>query len=352
MNLLAAFLAVRVFYYVPADDAWQSLTANIKRISVVAPQVFSVDAAGVVRGAVESRVRELASRHGVALMPLLMNQNFDVQIARAIFASESLRRKVITDAVRLCRESGAWGLQLDFEGLAPHDRAAYMTFVAKAAAAFHAAGLGFSVAIPTPLFTGSLPSQHYAAVFGGFPVTTLFYDPAELARHVDLITLMTYDQYGRGTAPGPVGGLPWVEQNARFLLQTMPAHQLSLGIGLYGRRWCNQDVFDLPHRDAIALAKSMDAKLQWHSWQRSHWFSFPARGCENVVWFEDRRSLREKLRLVRTYRLMGFSAWRLGQEDPEVWKEVRGRPRAIIPARFPRQAPPAGADNAAARIRP
>jgi spore germination protein YaaH len=39
-----------------------------------------------------------------------------------------------------------------------------------------------------------------------------------------------------------------------------------------------------------------------------------------TAWFDDARSLREKLKLVQLYHLRGYAAWRLGVEDPEFWQ--------------------------------
>ncbi len=39
-----------------------------------------------------------------------------------------------------------------------------------------------------------------------------------------------------------------------------------------------------------------------------------------TAWFDDARSLREKLKLVQIDHLRGYAAWRLGVEDPEFWQ--------------------------------
>lgn len=319
-----------LFYYVPAEDAWQSLEANVRKISILAPQVFIVDREGTVRGTVEERVRRLAAQYQIPLMPLLINESFSPEAAHHVLSDEQVRRRVIADSLRLCLENGCSGLQLDFEGVLLEDGKYYTQFVREAAQAFHARGLQFSVAIGSGLFAGSLPPENYAVLFGGFPVYPVPYEPAELARHVDFISLMTYDHYAKGTAPGPVAGYAWVEQSIRFLLRSVPPEKLSMGLGFYARRWCNQEVSDGNYRETKLLAGRTHAPLRWHPWHRTPWFEFQEAGCRNIVWFENRRSLREKLKLVGRYRLLGFSAWRLGQEDPAFWREL---PERRIPNR-------------------
>jgi len=43
-----------------------------------------------------------------------------------------------------------------------------------------------------------------------------------------------------------------------------------------------------------------------------------------TVWYEDARSLAERLALVRRHGLRGFSAWVLGREDSAAWTPLQG----------------------------
>ena len=63
----------RLWYYADNEDGWASLQRNIKQIGVLAPSAYFVDAQGIVWGDVDARVRELAARNNVPLMPLLVN---------------------------------------------------------------------------------------------------------------------------------------------------------------------------------------------------------------------------------------------------------------------------------------
>ncbi len=309
-----------IFYYVPAEDAWTSFSAHVRQIPVIAPQVFMLDEAGNVSGGVEERVRALASQHKVQILPLLANAK--PEAAHNMLVNEQLRHKVVADTLRLCEENGCSGLQIDIEGVLVPDANNFTEFVREASRAFHAHHLEISVAVPPPLMPQS-PGVTYAQIFGGFAVMEQPYDLRQLASLVDFMTLMTYGEYGVGTPPGPVAGYSWVEQNIRYVLQFVPAKKLSMGLGLWAYRWCNQQVTHSGYSDIASLMKQTGAQARWHVWHRASWFEFDQNGCHNIVWYEDQRSLREKLKLVRQYHLHGFSAWRLGQEDPAFWKQLR-----------------------------
>ncbi|KKW33553.1 MAG: Spore peptidoglycan hydrolase [Parcubacteria group bacterium GW2011_GWB1_53_43] len=43
------------------------------------------------------------------------------------------------------------------------------------------------------------------------------------------------------------------------------------------------------------------------------------RGDEHIVWYEDARSMGEKIKLAKDNNLAGFSLWVIGLEDPALW---------------------------------
>jgi len=328
--LLPSILCARteqLFYYVPGEDSWQSLLAHAQKISILAPQVFRVNAEGQVTGAVEKEVRWLAAQYKIRLMPLLTNENFAPGVAHAVLRDQKLRQRTISESVRLCQENNCWGLQLDFEGVLPEDAPFYTQFVQEAAQAFHERHLRLSVAVISPLTASGINAQSDQPRFGRFGVLAHPYQFQEIAEHVDFLSLMAYDHHGNGAMPGPIAGYPWVERSIQFLLLFVPRQKLFLGMGFYARQWCEKWVSEMGYPNVVRLLGKAQATLQWDEQQRAPRLEFDGPNCRSVVWFENRRSLREKLRLLEKYRLAGFSAWRLGQEDPEFWNDLPGTGR-------------------------
>ncbi len=308
-----------LYYYVPADDAWASLSAHAHQIHLLGPQVFLLDETGQIRGAVEERVRSLAQQRKIQLMPLLANEK--PEAAHNLLINDRLRTQVIADALNMCLASNCIGLQIDIEGVLMDDAAGFTSFIREASQAFRGRHLQLSVAVPTPLLQ-TVPGITYAEMFNGFAVNPEPYDLQQIARYVDFISLMTYGQHGVGTPPGPVAGYNWVEQSIRYALQFVPAKKLSMGLGFWAYRWCNQQVTYSGYAEVQALAAKSGALPQWNEEHRAPSFEASQDGCRTRVWFENQRSLHEKLKLVRQYHLRGYSAWRLGQEDPEFWQNL------------------------------
>ncbi len=107
----------RLFYYVDREDSYQSLVKNIDQITVLAPQVYTVDSLGIVFGELDSRVLALAKAHHVKVMPLVVNEGFNQPALRKLLADTAARARATRGLLQLCQQGGYWGIQFDAAGL-------------------------------------------------------------------------------------------------------------------------------------------------------------------------------------------------------------------------------------------
>ena len=56
--------------------------------------------------------------------------------------------------------------------------------------------------------------------------------------------------------------------------------------------------------------------------ERAPWYYFYRDHVREYVFYNDARSFRNRLEIARRHSLHGFSAWVLGAEDPDIWKEL------------------------------
>jgi len=92
----------------------------------------------------------------------------------------------------------------------------------------------------------------------------------------------------------------------------------------------------MTHDDISPLLDRPGVEAQWDERWRAPWFEFRDGTELHTVWYDDERSYKEKLRIVRRSRLAGFAAWRLGTEDPHFWTvaaEAARKPEARAPRR-------------------
>jgi spore germination protein YaaH len=101
------------------------------------------------------------------------------------------------------------------------------------------------------------------------------FDLKALGESVDMLCLMTYDQHTRWTAPGPVGGWIWTNENLEYALKVVPKDKLLLGISLYGYHWFTGDpglgekVKKPEHHGGVHLAAECDLSARYVRGQRA-----------------------------------------------------------------------------------
>ena len=323
--VLAALLATsppaeRLFYAVDDAAGVASLVAHGAEVDVLAPQVLTLEADGTLAGALPPALAAAARACRIPLVPLVVNPGFRPEPILEVLDSPERQARAIAALLSRARAEGWAGVQFDFEHIPAAARDRYTNFVRTAGAAFRGAGLSLSVAVVAQ------HSQEPGAYAPGFwEEWAGVFDYAALADAADFLSLMTYDQHTRLTGPGPVAGLPWVEAVlAHALAQVAPA-KLSLGIPLYYRAWRSRGGPGYGgFREAQALRELLGVPARWDPVQRSPFFVAAGDATVTTVWYEDARSLAERLALVRRHGLRGFSAWVLGQEDPAAWTLLQG----------------------------
>lgn len=302
-------------YYSTCDTfGLDSVLQHATDMTVLAPQCYWIDPNGNVQGGIPGTLMDAARQAGLPIMALLYNQDFSRQVASGLLRNRTLQKQAIKKLVQISRQDNLLGFQLDFENIDPDDINLYSRFVHEAAKEFHHDGRLLSVAV-VPRFTGSQPGQWSAA-----------YDYAALGHAADFVTLMAYDNYSRLGRPGPIAGYDWVVNAIEYARTRVPQDKLLLGIPLYGREWTAEgrgfQAHTLPFPQTQALLERLSLKPQWDEKLRSPWFEYRINGIVRHVWYENARSVHEKLKLVDQFHLRGFAAWRLGMEDPGIWPLV------------------------------
>lgn len=309
----------------------RSFLAHADKVDILVPTWYGVDTDGLVSGGPNSVVMEAAHQHHVAVMPIVVNSDFVQEDFHKLLKNPDGIANMIAQLVRACKENGYVGFQFDFENVHWTDRDALSQLVQQAGIAFHQAGLQLTIA--------TVPNAPGAPGEGGFSAWIYenwrgAYDLAALAKSVDVICLMTYDQNTRWTPPGPVAGWAWKTAQLDYALRFVPKEKLSLGIPLYGYHWfagtpakSDDKSGDKPNPsadyigtgDALDLAKAYGAHVEWDAADRTAWFYFYRADTREWIFFTDARTFRERYNLVKERGLQGFCSWVLGTEDDAIW---------------------------------
>jgi spore germination protein YaaH len=320
-----------MFYYSNDSLGLESLQAHAHAMTLVGPQCYQLNREGVVRGQLPEGLLEVARRASLPLMPLVTNRGFDRPTAHALLHNVKAQERAAKYLANLAAREGYVGWQLDIENIAPADEPAYTRFVARVAARLHRAHCLLSVAV-VPRFSDTypdspateLPTVQYAEEFHTDEWGAAF-DYRELGDVADFLVLMAYDQHTSSTPPGPVAGYNWTKAALDYAVRCVPRSKLLLGVPLYGREWIqtpsSTSSRSLAYDDLKHFLEGSRTERHWDEMSRTSWFQLRDGDTLRTVWFDDVRSLREKLNLMQVYNLRGYAAWRLGVEDPAFWQE-------------------------------
>jgi spore germination protein YaaH len=313
----------------------RSFLAHSGKIDVLVPAWYTVDENGLVSGAPNATVLASAQSQGLPVMPIVAlfgKANF-----HNLAGSEAAQQRMNDALLREAKLHGYVGFQIDFEHLDYLDRGLLTAVVARSADTLHNAGLKLTIA--------TVPNAPGYPGYGGYSKWMYTdwrgaYDLAALAKSVDLICLMTYDQHTRWTMPGPVAGWQWTVDNLDYALQFVPKEKLSLGIPLYGDHWYtgapitdkttgnerpNLTGDSIKGADAVQLAAEFAVKPDWDATDHTAFFFFYRDQLREWVFYTDQRTFRDRYQLAVDRGLEGFCSWSLGQEDSDIWTVLPDR---------------------------
>ncbi len=332
-----------MYYSTEDTSGLASVEKNAALITLLGPQCFAVDSEGIVRGGVSASLAELARRLKLPVMPLVVNPGFDRSIATALLRDPRKQERAASYLAYLASRENFSGWQLDLEYIDPADKARYSAFVRRVAAKLHRDGRLLSLAV-TPRFSDQYPDTRDAEFRTGEWGAP--FDLRALGQSVDFIVLMTYDHHGTTTPPGPVAGYEWARAAIEYAARRVPPQKLVMGIPFYSREWVETANGVLSRSLNFSSLQTLlgrpETQLQWDERWRAPWLQFRDGTEVHTVWFDDRRSYKEKLELVHRYRLRGFAAWRLGTEDPQFWDVASDYAKSLekpAPSKAPRRAP-------------
>jgi spore germination protein YaaH len=300
---------VHAFLLASTGQSFADLRAHYMQIGTVYPTYFECGADGAIGGRDDPLVTRWSRIRGIDVLPRIDCQRTDR--IHAILTDPAVRAAWLDGLTALVATNGYAGVNIDFEGSLPDDRAAYTSFVAELADRLHAAGKKLSLAV----------SPKTKETLTGRPA--LFDFPA-LSQLADTIFVMTWGKHWSTSAPGPLADIAWVTSVVDYVASMPNKGRFVIGAGLYGFDWTSPggsgnpgtplewtDIQNLiagvgatPYYDPVSLAPSFhytDENGAWHE-----------------VWYTDARSLGAQLQLTRD-RGLGVGFWRLGSEDQQIW---------------------------------
>lgn len=299
------------------NSSFEAMSRHVNSIKTIAPFWATLQEDGSIldRGGNDHQsVVNFAHQNGLSVLLLVNNakENSNGTPIHKILSNPTLRAKAIDNLEAYIKKYSLDGINIDFEMVDAGDRQNLNDFMRE--------------------LSNRLKPQGYVVTIDVFPKqdeandVAYAYDYAELSKYADKVIIMTYDQHGEWSGPGPIANVGWVEANLKFALKHIPKQKLYLGLAAYGYDWSTNGVTSLDYNAVTEIAKRYNAVTKWDDSAKAPYFSYTdQKGVVHQVWFENSKSLEFKLDLVNKYDIAGVAMWKLGEEDPAYWQVFKDK---------------------------
>jgi spore germination protein len=251
-----------------------------------------------------ARLLGTAHANGLRAELLLSNYSnrigdFDPKAAAKLLRDPAHVQAVAAQLASYVATQGWDGIQVDLESMSKRDADGLLMLVNELQMRM-ATEKSVSIAV-----MASTDAQEYVA---------RGYRLAELGAAVDTLALMTYDQHGPWSGPGPIGALAWQRGAVGVVTAVVPAAKVDLGVAGYGYTWPRD-------RDGRTVTDKQARKLVARDGARARWRKAPGEWTARLsdgtrMWWSDGRSYVLRLALATELGLHGVALWRLGSADP------------------------------------
>jgi spore germination protein YaaH len=312
-------------YFTGNEESYGSLQAYSESLDMLSIDVFNVQDDGTIVQYDDLGAADYAFAHDIAAYVCVSNYrgeplyDFDPVLARAAILTH--RETFIEQLLTIADDERYAGVNIDLESIAysddiEADRAAFTAFIEELAARLHAMDKELIISVPAK--SAESPDDDWA-----YP-----YDLAALGQAADYLQLMTYDQHGPWSEPGPVAGLDWVDESTAYTAELVDPAKLLLGLPAYAYDWDLQAyaageedaVGELYWKDIPDLLALPGGRVERDAVADSPVLRYSKDGRQHEVWYENAASIRAKTGLVERYQLGGVAVWALGQADESFWQ--------------------------------
>ena len=295
------------------------LRATLPYLSALTPFTYGFTPQGELVPLEDEALLSMAAEGGAAglmhLSTLTEEGGFSNELGHIALTDSQVQDTLVRNLLRTLLQKGYQGLDVDFEYIPAQDAAAYAAFIRRLSRRLNPLGRPVIVALAPKTSreqAGLLYEGHSYGLIGAA---------------ANGVLLMTYEW---GYAYGPpmaVAPLPNVRRVVEYALEEIHPGKIWLGIPNYGYDWplpfvsgqSRAKSISMP--EAVALAWKYGVSISYSQQSQAPWFRYTDEaGVLHEVWFEDARSIRAKLELIREYGLFGAGYWNLMRPFPQNWQ--------------------------------
>lgn len=300
---------INVFGYTYSNISPYILRETVPYLTNIVPFTYGFNENGDLIMLNDELIRKISLSYGVNSIMHLSTLNkdgtFNSDLATDILLNKEARENLTENIIKNVMDKNYAGLDVDFEFLPGALSGEYANFISELREKLNQLGKFVYVALAPKTSSnqrGSLYEGHNYRL---------------LSEAANAVLLMTYEwgyTYGPPMAVSPINEVKKVVEYAKTL---MSPDKIFLGIPNYGYD------FTLPfvkgkskarligNEEALKIAVAQNAEILYDEEAQSPYFEYYNENVLHQVWFEDARSILEKLKLVDECDLKGVGYWNL-----------------------------------------
>ena len=311
-----------------ANNNIVSVLQNTKGINVISPTWFYLnDNDGNIANLASADYVKYCHDKGIEVWGLVSNLENQEVSTTEVLTHTSKRENLETQIIAAVIQYDLDGINVDFEALEAAVGEGFIQFIRELSLKCDGNGIVLSV--------DNYVSSEY----------TKFYDREEQAVFADYLIVMAYDEHYAGSKEsGSVASIGFVTKGADDILaENVPSEQVILGMPFYTRVWAEKpkesdgDDAESASDDYVPYELSSEAcgmlsaqrlmevngaEKTWLEDMGQYYTEYVNNNITYKIWFEDVRSIEEKLKVMDSHEFAGAAFWKLGLEDSTVWDTV------------------------------
>lgn len=240
----------------------------------------------------------------IALVNNAVNGDWQSEMLAELLESPEKQDKLIKSLLIYVQQHQYDGINIDFEEVPKKTQHHLTEFIKKLSMVFHQNQLSVSIDVSSD-------------------VKDTAFNLKQLSKQVDFIVLMLYDEHEDKSNSGPIASLGWFIDSLQSRIIDIPNSKLIIGLGNYGYDWKNNQnkALEVNFQDLMSISDVSNTKILFNSTSLNPTFNYlENNSTPHSVWFLDGSSLFNQLSISQSLKPYGYAMWRLGSEDPTIWK--------------------------------
>lgn len=306
-------------YAYPTIDV-NSLNCVLPFLTFLSPFSYSMTQQGELIAANDNDLVYRALRSGV--MPLMTITNifdgtFNTEVLSTVLNDPEIQQTFINNILAELQSKNYYGVNIDMEYISPDDRVVYNDFLQRLADLLHANSYLVVTAVAPKISAdqrGILYESH---------------DYAAQGRAADYVIIMTYEWGYTYSAARAVSPIDEMRRVLDYAVTEIPPEKIMMSLPNYGYDWTlpymrGTAAQSIGFVTALDLARRYGAEIQFDEKSQTPYFNYYKNGEQHEVWFDDPRSISEKLGLIDEYGLAGVSWWTVNRCYVPAWLITQG----------------------------